>query len=52
MASLDRIDSSKAYEVDNVQFISKSLNYMKHVMSDADTKEFIALIRKDNLGVA
>ncbi len=36
-ASLDRIDSEKGYEKNNIQFISLSMNYMKHVMSHEDT---------------
>ena len=36
-ASLDRIDSSKGYEIGNVQFISTAINYMKHTMSHEDT---------------
>lgn len=35
-ASLDRIDSSKFYEEDNVQWLHKDINMMKHVF----TKEY------------
>lgn len=37
-ASLDRIDSSKGYEVGNIQWIDKKINWMKWAMSD---EEFI-----------
>ena len=39
-ASLDRIDSSKGYTADNVQWVHKDINYMK---SDLTEVEFIAL---------
>lgn len=37
-ASVDRIDSSKGYTPDNIQFVSTCINYMKNTMSDKDTK--------------
>lgn len=39
-ASLDRIDSSKGYVKDNVQWVTKKINMMKRNLSD---KEFIQL---------
>lgn len=45
MASLDRIDSSKPYDRGNIQFVSLSINLMKASMTDAETKQLIALIR-------
>ena len=48
LASLDRIDSSKPYDKDNIQFVSLSINLMKRTMTDADTKELIALIKASN----
>lgn len=36
LASLDRIDSSKGYMKDNIQFISTTLNYAKNNMNEAD----------------
>lgn len=42
-ASLDRIDSSKGYTKDNVQWVHKDINYIKRDLSDAD---FIALCKK------
>lgn len=41
-ASLDRIDSSKGYTLDNIQWIYKPINKMKMNM---DEKEFIALCK-------
>lgn len=35
-ASLDRIDSSKGYTIDNVQWVHKNVNMMKRKMSDSD----------------
>ena len=43
-ASLDRIDSSKSYEVGNIQFVSTPINYMKSTMSDEQTKEYLRVI--------
>lgn len=42
-ASLDRIDSSKGYTIDNIQWIHKRLNFMKQ---DMDQTEFIELCKK------
>lgn len=52
-ASLDRIDSSKGYTKDNVQWVHKIVNRMK---SDYDQDEFIAICKSivsknDDLGV-
>jgi hypothetical protein len=46
IASLDRIDSSKPYDRGNIQFVSASINFLKNDMTDADTKELIAIIRQ------
>jgi len=45
-ASLDRIDSSKPYQIGNVQFVAWPINYAKSDMSDRQMKRFIELIRK------
>jgi len=37
MASLDRIDSSKPYEKNNVVFVSAPINYMKNIMTEEET---------------
>lgn len=39
-ASLDRIDSTKGYEINNVQWVHKTINYMKWTLSQ---EEFIEL---------
>jgi len=39
-ASLDRIDSSKGYTEDNVQWVSKQANLSKHLMSMQELQEF------------
>ncbi len=42
-ASLDRVDSSKGYEIDNVQWVHKDVNTMKW---DFSTERFLELIKK------
>lgn len=42
-ASIDRIDSTKNYTIDNIQWVHKDINYMKGTMSD---KEFINMCKK------
>jgi hypothetical protein len=46
-ASLDRIDSSKGYTKDNIQFVSTAINYMKSTMSHEDTIDFLNQISKN-----
>lgn len=48
IASVDRIDSSKPYTKDNIQFVSRSMNYAKNVMSHEQTLDFIKLIVENN----
>lgn len=43
-ASLDRVDSSKGYTKDNVQFVSRAINYMKNTMSHEDTIRLCKII--------
>lgn len=45
-ASLDRIDSSKGYIKDNVQFISIAMNHMKSTMSHEEVLSIIENIKK------
>ena len=45
-ASLDRIDSSKPYEIGNVQFVAWPINYAKNTMSDKQMKKFMKLIKQ------
>ena len=40
-ASLDRIDSTKGYTLDNVQFISSCINLLKNKLTDLETKRFL-----------
>lgn len=42
-ASLDRIDSSKGYELDNIQWIERNINFMKQSMNN---EEFLYYIKK------
>jgi hypothetical protein len=35
-ASLDRIDSSKGYTIDNVQWVHKTVNLMKRELNQQD----------------
>lgn len=43
-ASLDRIDSSKGYTIDNVQWVHKDVNYMKRIYSNEYFINFCKLI--------
>ena len=43
-ASLDRIDSSKGYVEGNVQWVHKTINYMKRSLSDPDFIELCNLV--------
>lgn len=45
-ASLDRVDSSKGYLKDNIQFVSRSINFMKGEMSHKETIQLCKLIAK------
>lgn len=45
-ASLDRIDSSKGYTKDNIQFVSIPLNYMKNNLTHEETIEICKQIAK------
>lgn len=47
-ASLDRIDSSKGYEVGNIQWVHKIINLMKHKLSNEDFIKICGLIWKNN----
>lgn len=46
-ASLDRIDSSKGYTEDNVQWVHKDVNFMKHKMNNQEFIEMCKLITKN-----
>jgi hypothetical protein len=45
MASVDRIDSLKPYSKDNIQFVSRTINYAKNSMTHEQMCEFIELIK-------
>jgi hypothetical protein len=47
IASIDRIDSDKPYEIGNVQYISRSLNFAKHTMSHEKMLEFISFLKQN-----
>ena len=46
LASLDRIDSNKLYERNNIMFVSTIINYMKSNMSESKTIDFCKKITK------
>jgi len=39
-ASLDRINSVRGYEPDNVQWVHKTVNFMKQALSDKELLEW------------
>ena len=43
--SLDRIDSSKGYIMDNVQWVSISINYMKSNMTEEELNELLLILK-------
>lgn len=47
LASVDRIDSSKGYEKDNIQFVSRTINYAKNNMSHEEMIKFLHFIKND-----
>jgi hypothetical protein len=47
-ASLDRIDNTKGYIPDNIQFVSIAINYMKNTMSHDDTLLLCQLIAQNH----
>lgn len=46
IASVDRIDSQKNYSLDNIQYVSRSLNYAKSTMSHQQMLQFISSLKK------
>lgn len=46
--SLDRIDSSKGYIKDNIQFISIAMNHMKNNMTHEQTLELVEILKNNN----
>lgn len=47
-ASLDRIDNSKGYTLDNVQWVHKTVNIMRNKLSIQDFLEWCNLISRNN----
>lgn len=47
-ASLDRIDSSKGYIPNNIQWVHKDINVMKGSMSEDQLKHYCSLILSNN----
>lgn len=45
-ASLDRIDSSKGYEIGNVQWVHKYINLMKNILTQEQFLNYCVLISK------
>lgn len=43
-ASPDRIDSTKEYELNNIQYVHKIINYMKMDLSQEDFIQFCKLV--------
>lgn len=48
-ASLDRIDSKKDYEIDNVQWVHKDVNIMKQDMSDENFIYYCGKVYENSL---
>lgn len=46
-ASLDRIDSNKGYCKNNVQWVHKKINFMKHVLTNKEFIELCTLVSKN-----
>lgn len=44
IASIDRIDSSKPYNLDNVKFVHKTINLMKNTLTDYDFRKYCKAI--------
>ena len=49
-ASLDRIDGSKGYTLDNVQWVHKDVNTIKNKLTDKQLIRICGLIAKHNIG--
>jgi hypothetical protein len=47
-ASLDRIDSSKGYSIDNVQWVDKRINFMKITLKNDEFIELCKLVAHHN----
>ena len=47
LASVDRIDSNKGYEKNNIQFVSRIINYAKNDMSHEEMVKFLQFIKTE-----
>ena len=47
LASIDRIDSNKGYEKNNIQFVSRTINYAKNDMTHEDMIKFLHFIKEN-----
>jgi hypothetical protein len=47
-ASLDRIDASRGYVMDNVQWVHKDINIMKMAKSNEEFRRYCALVVQNN----
>ena len=50
IASVDRIDSSKPYIKDNIQFVSRIMNFAKNSMTHEQTINFLNILIENNNG--
>jgi hypothetical protein len=50
--SLDRIDSSRGYTKDNIQYVCKAINLAKSTLSDKEMRDFLELVRKTHFTAA
>lgn len=48
IASVDRIDSNESYTKNNIQFVSRNINYAKNIMTHEQTLNFIKIITENN----
>ncbi len=46
-ASIDRIDSAKVYDLDNVQWVHKTINMMKNSLSHGDFIKFCIMVSEN-----
>lgn len=47
LASVDRIDSNKGYEKNNIHFVSRNINYAKNNMTHEKMLEFISFLKQN-----
>jgi hypothetical protein len=47
LASVDRIDSDRGYEKDNIHFVSRTINYAKNNMSHNEMLQFLSFLKQN-----